>query len=363
MRGGTGIDWLNTTSFNGDYVVNLAAGATNYAGEDFIDFENLVSGSGNDSLTGTTGANAIYAGAGNDTVDGGTGDDYLYGDLGADSLLGGGGTDSVYGAAGDDTIRSSGAGYYDGGTENDYIYAGLGSAETLVGGSGTDWLNTRTFNGNYLVNLATGATNFAGESFTGFENGITGNGNDTVLGTAAANSFYTGGGNDVVNGGAGNDFLSGELGNDVLSGGDGSDVVQGGAGTDRLAGNTGNDTLIGLSGSDTLTGGVGEDIFVFNNVTDSAPGTGFDLITDFQGAGLQPGPVTEDRIDLTNVYGGVLTFTGTVAGGMGTAWVVNSGAETWLRVNIDADAAIEMTVRINDGASNANSYVASDFLL
>lgn len=48
---------------------------------------------------------------------------------------------------------------------------------------------------------------------------------------------------------------------------------------------------------------------------------------------------------------------------MGMVWVVNLGVEIWLWVNIDVDVVIEMIVRINDGVSNVNSYVVSDFLL
>ena len=41
----------------------------------------------------------------------------------------------------------------------------------------------------------------------------------------------------------------------------------------------------------------------------------------------------------------------------------NVGGETWLRVNTDSDAAPEMTIRISDGADNANDYWAGDFIL
>ncbi len=279
----------------------------------------------------------------NDTIPGTAVADLIFGFGGNDRLGGGGGTDTINGGTGNDTIRSSGAGLYDGQAGDDYIYAGLGVAETLRGGAGVDWLNTTTFNGNYAINLTTGATNFAGESFTQFENLLTGSGNDSLTGTTGANRIFSGAGNDTVNGGAGNDYLSG---------------------------GTGNDNLVGGGGRDELTGGGGSDTFRFFSTTESSPLTGFDLIRDFQGAGINLFGTTEDRINLSAIDANVtiagnqsFVFNGTNPGGAGRIWMENVGAETWLRVNTDNDALAEMTVRILDGADNASDYWSGDFIL
>ena len=66
IDGGAGIDTLNTTAFGGNYLVNLTTGATNFAGESFINMENIVAGVGNDTLIGTAGANVMNGGAGNE---------------------------------------------------------------------------------------------------------------------------------------------------------------------------------------------------------------------------------------------------------------------------------------------------------
>uniref|UniRef100_UPI00356B160F calcium-binding protein n=1 Tax=Paracoccus seriniphilus TaxID=184748 RepID=UPI00356B160F len=383
-------DWLNTTTFNGNYNVNMTTGATNFAGESFTQFENIYMGSGNDTVTGTTGANRIYGNSGNDRIDGRAGNDYISGGAGNDNLTGGGGRDTVYGGSGNDTIHSSGNGIYDGGSGNDYVYAGLGSAETLRGGSGTDWLNTTSFNGDYNINLATGSTNYTGESFTGFEYLRSGNGDDRLTGTSSANAIYGGGGEDTVFGGAGNDYLYGQNGDDNLygqsghdrmygnsgddqmSGGRGHDYVHGGTGDDDLEGNRGDDTLAGGQGADTLTGGSGEDTFRFFSTSESPFGSSgnYDRITDFQGAGINPVSATEDKIDLSSIDANTglagdqaFTFNGTSNGGAGTIWMQNVGGETWLRVNTDADSAPEMTIRILDGADDANDYWAGDFIL
>ena len=78
--GGAGIDTLDTTAFTGNYVVDLATGVTTFSGESFTQMENLFSGAGNDTLTGSAAANLIDGGAGNDTIDGGAGNDSLRGE-------------------------------------------------------------------------------------------------------------------------------------------------------------------------------------------------------------------------------------------------------------------------------------------
>src|SRR5882672_8855562 len=200
IDGGAGIDTLDTTLFSGNYVVNLTTGLTNFAGESFINMENLISGTGSDSLTGTAGANLISGGDGNDTINGGGG---------ADTSLGGAG--------------------------NDYIFAVLGTPESIDGGAGADTLDTTLFGGDYVVNLATGLTNFAGESFINMENLISGAGNDSLTGTAGANLISGGGGNDTINGGGGADTSLGGAGNDYIFAVLGTpESIDGGAGSDTL---------------------------------------------------------------------------------------------------------------------------------
>lgn len=285
------------------------------------------------------------------------GNDVIGGGDGNDTLQAGGGSDSINGGAGNDRLISSGAGVYLAETGNDTVLAGLGTAETLNGGAGTDWLDARSYTGAYAINLGTGATNFAGESFVNFENVLTAGGNDTLTGTLGANRMNAGTGNDQILGLGGNDTLEGAAGNDVLWGGLGNDLLQGGLG---------NDTLNGGGGADVLNGAAGADVFRFVALNDSAVGVGVDLINGFDGAGGAPG----DRFDLSAIDANTLvagnqafTFHGTTNGGAGTAWVVNNGAETWLQVNVDGDAVAEMRIRIADGATLAGNYAASDFIL
>lgn len=80
---------------------------------------------------------------------------------------------------------------------------------------------------------------------TVIENGLTGGGNDTIIGNDADNGLAAGGGNDTVDGGGGNDAIRGGAGLDTLNGGDGFDLIEGGAGDNLLNGGGGSDLIIG----------------------------------------------------------------------------------------------------------------------
>ncbi|WP_322321214.1 calcium-binding protein [Cypionkella sp.] len=103
LDGGAGID---TVIFTGSaaVTVNLAlttAQNTGYGTDTLRNIENVLTGSGNDDISGNAGANKIQTGAGNDILRGWAGDDLLYGGAGADRLIGGAGRDLLYGGAND----------------------------------------------------------------------------------------------------------------------------------------------------------------------------------------------------------------------------------------------------------------------
>src|SRR5690606_23710904 len=66
LDGGGGIDTLDTTGFSGTYTINLRTGVTNFDYESFVNFENVRTGIGYDTVTGTSGGNIIETGVGND---------------------------------------------------------------------------------------------------------------------------------------------------------------------------------------------------------------------------------------------------------------------------------------------------------
>ena len=202
-------------------------------------------------------ATASPIAAGDDTISGGLGNDTIFGMLG---------TDTVHGDGGNDIIVSTGNGDYFGDAGNDTIYAGNTSSlshEVLDGGPGTDMLDTTSFSFEYVIDLATGVTNYTagfGESFVNFENLRSGAGNDTLSGTAAANNIRGGAGNDTINGLGGDDVLQGETGDDTLNGGGGNDSLTGGPGVDTLDGGGGADVITATFANGAAAhGGVGID--------------------------------------------------------------------------------------------------------
>jgi Ca2+-binding RTX toxin-like protein len=350
MDGGTGIDLIDHTVFSGDYVFNMATGLTNFGAESYINFENVIMGAGNDSVTGNAADNVINGGDGNDSLNGGDGNDTLIGGAGNDFVVGGNGIDilvgstgrdSLYGEAGDDgfdlnSVTDITNWVIDGGTGNDGVdliegvlqlgttlpFINMELLDTFftefVGTVGDDFYDFRPFNtfsptfnqtlAIYSLNAGSGAdTVFTSNAILSgrvdigsYQNMVNGEaGNDSLVGSVSL---------DSLSGGDDNDTLEGNGDNDTLDGGNGNDSLNGGDGNDSLVGGAGNDTLIGGTGIDTLNGGNGND----NIRSDGDNGTyngdaGND--TMFSGIGLETmnGGTGIDLIDHT-IFGGDYVF-------------------------------------------------------
>ena len=237
LDGGNGIDVADYAASTAGVIVNLATGQAQYgdaAGDTLVSVENIDGSAFADTLTGNSSANRLSGSGGNDVLDGGAG---------SDTLLGGTGDDTYYVDSTSDMV-----------TEN----ADEGT-DTVV--SSVAWIL-----GANVENLT-----LSGSS------AINGTGN-TLANTLVGNS-----GINVLDGASGDDFLQGLAGNDTL---------YGQAGNDRLEGGDGADLLFGGAGRDTLVGGAGNDRFDLDLASDSAVGSG-DQILDFS-AGF-------DKIDLSTL--------------------------------------------------------------
>ncbi|MBM6583183.1 VCBS domain-containing protein [Microvirga sp. BT689] len=139
--------------------------------------------------------------------------------------------------------------------------------------------------------------------------------------------------------GTGNDTVYGTANAETIKAGDGNDWVHGGAGNDTLLGEVGNDTLIGGAGADTLTGGSGKDTYVFESVSDSVNQVGqYDRISDFSRA-------QGDRVDLSAL--GLITWNGkggALGGGVASAWYAPGGGGAILFVDRDGNGSAEMRI-------------------
>jgi Ca2+-binding RTX toxin-like protein len=185
LVGGLGTDLVTYASRNSGVSILLGGAASSgESGESDVvrsDVENAAGGDGNDSLVGSSGSNELTGNAGNDTLRGGAGDD-------------------VFWATGTTT------------TDGDDSFAGEGGSDVLDYASRTVGVT---------VNLAsgTGGLSSGGETDTiagDVEVVQGGSGDDSLVGSDAANVLYGAAGNDTLNGAGGDDVLDGGLGTNTL---------------------------------------------------------------------------------------------------------------------------------------------------
>ncbi|MEL6977657.1 MAG: cadherin domain-containing protein [Pseudomonadota bacterium] len=227
-------------------------------------------------LRGGEGEDTLRGGAGDDVLDGGAARDRLLGGEGADTLRGGDGADILKGEAGDDVIY--------GGADGDNITGGAG-ADEMHGGDGVDTVRYQQDVDGVVVDLATQTASGGeaqGDTLSGFERAVGGQGDDRLSGDAGENMLV---------GNEGDDVLEGRGGDDRLQGDEGDDVIDGGAGEDRLEGGADNDTITGGDGDDEIDGGAGVDVAVFSGnwadytiTTDGAPTPTYTLTHKSAGA-------------------------------------------------------------------------------
>ncbi|WP_262030827.1 cadherin domain-containing protein [Microvirga sp. Mcv34] len=243
INGGGGIDTVRFDYADMDLTVDLrittAQTIDARSSDTLIGIENLIGSYGADHFTGDDNANSLAGKGGDDTLVGGNGDDTLAGGYQNDLLQGGAGVDTAI------FDLSTGA----------RINLSLTTAQNT--GQGNDVLEE-------------------------IENIVTGNGNDTVTGSAAANALTGNYGDDKLSGGAGDDTLNGGDGDDLLTGGAGTDLIDGGAGDDVIFG-SGRDVAVFSVASSAYTkvdNGDGSVTVISADGTDELLGIRFAKFTD-----------------------------------------------------------------------------------
>lgn len=380
LDGGAGNDTLALLpDDNRNLTVDMVAGgvADGMAGAQvFSNFENVITGGGNDSVIGDAGANVIQTQGGNDTVQAGDGNDTVDGGDGNDSLLGGAGDDSISGGAGNDTIvggsPTTGTGpnlivngsFEAGVPDNGWQYFSNGTLPGWQSDSGTIEIHGNLFAGNTAAdgsnwveidadnavdNIYQDVTTPAGENLTlTFEAQQRSAGDtqsievwfggvliDTI--TPATNAWQTYSYTVTASGTDRLEFreLSAEnnsfgplidnvsltaqvivSSDDTLSGGDGDDQILGEGGNDLLFGDAGNDSLSGGAGDDTLFGGDGDDTLIAGNNTGAGDslsgGAGDDYLVDSFWNATLDGGAGSDLFELG--YGNATVIGGEDAG-------------------------------------------------
>lgn len=213
------------------------------------------------TINGNEQSNILVAAAsGGSTLNGMGGNDTLRGQAGVDTLIGGDGDDKLTGGAGNDTL--------DGGAGNDYLDGGSG-ADHMIGGDGNDIMIVD--NAGDITEGGAGVDRVESTISITLGSDIE---NLTLLGAAA----LVGTGNNLDN------HIIGNSGDNYLSGGAGNDILDGGLGADRMIGGDGDDVFIVDNVGDTALGGAGTDrvessiTFTLVNGTEDLTLTGTDAI-------------------------------------------------------------------------------------
>ena len=327
-----------------EIVASLTAGSATVSGDTQVlsEVEGLTGGDGDDTLTGTTGA---------DLLAGGPGDDELHPLAGGGSNAGGthGTAGGAHGAGGDTVSYSdlvapafataslaAGTGSVSGGTAH-----AISGVENLTGGPGDDTLTGDTA-GNRLAGgagddtvsyadrgadhdvTASLASNSGGETgvdtdtYVSIENLTGGQGDDTLIGDGAKNVLDGGaGGSDTVS-------YAGRVAAVVASlatgtgGAEGDEYLR----IDNLTGGNGDDTLSGDDASNVLDGGPGTD-----TVTYADRGATEHIVASLAATGGQTGTTEADT------YANVENLTG----GDGDDTLTGDGAANVLSGGLGAD--------------------------
>lgn len=303
----------------------------------------VADGSGGITLTGNTLANSFISSAAHaDTLAGGAGDDiytlYHAGDRVVEAVGRGNDRINAYAhhtlAAGSEVeaIYALGptARVLTGNTLANSFFSNAACADTLVGGAGNDryFLNNAT---DRVIEIANGGTDVI---YT------------TTSYTLAATTLVE----DMRVYGAVALKLTGNSAANTLYGGVKADSLLGGAGADKLIGGAGRDLLYG--GKDSAA-----DLFIFNSRSESAVGTGRDLVYDFVSA--------RDKIDLhlidanANVAGNQTFGFGSSTARAYSAWMVKSAGQLVIRLDVTGDARADLEI----GLVGLTSAQRTDFLL
>ncbi len=288
-------------------------------------FDEVIAGSGNDTIYGNYGDNTISGGAGSDYLYGDEGDDYFY------EVPGEVGTDTINGGNGIDTIDYSDSLNHD-------IYYDTAAGQIHQGGQVDVISNIEVI---YASNRAFDQLYAANET------------DDVVIHLKnrtlqiGANPQMRVWGFEIANGGTGNDYIVGNDGANTLTGGSGNDYRGGLGGNDDLTGGIGDDTLNGGTGNDILEGGVGNDVYEFFE--------NFGIDTIYEGGGF-------DRLDFSALFSSVTVNLASGTATAGTNSVTNFGTnieDVWGGSGADRLTGSNVANEIRGGGGN-DSIVAAD---
>jgi Ca2+-binding RTX toxin-like protein len=342
MDGGAGSDTLDVSHSDTNNTIDLAAGTVNWgsATETAINFENVITGGGQNTIIGTADENRFEAGAGNDTMTGGAGADTFVFNIGdgqdvitdfdpAEDVI------SINAIVISD-LSALPAGVTGATVGTDFVLSyGSGDQITIVTSTDLETTypdlfgdqNGRDVDGTILADVID-------STFVDADGDIIDDLGQTISGGDGDDSIEGGAGNDTIDGGDGNDTIYDSMGDDSMDGGNGIDTYDtstlsadstidllnevysgstwseqlisfenaiGSSGNNTIVGTDGDNVLDGFGGNNTINGGGGNDWITGGDGTDTLNGgDGDDYIADGVGTGIMDGGAGSDTLDVSH---------------------------------------------------------------
>ena len=279
------ITFTDGTSWNYEYVSTHWNRITNDDGGGVYEGTN-----NNDNLYGSNGHDILIGNNGNDYLDGNSGNDLVIGGKGNDRLIGRDGSDTYIYNLGDglDTIDDIATPEYcdiikfgEGINFNDLTFRSEGkNLRIIINGDETQGLILSSYfhasvdtyrnkilkfaNGSYIdlnqIGLTLHQTVKTEIESTAFDDVV-------YMADVEGNNIRARAGNDTIYGSALADTIDGEAGDDTLYGNGGNDSINGREGNDLIIGNSGDDKLYGGDGSDTYIYNLGDGLDTIDDTT------------------------------------------------------------------------------------------------
>jgi Ca2+-binding RTX toxin-like protein len=392
LNGGGGVDTVDYSWTSGGVNVNLALGQAfditgTQIGTDTLSLiENVLGGSGDDTIVGDAQENTLEGGGGIDRIWGGAGNDTIYGNAGNDILVGGfggdtpgSGNDTLYGGEGDDQLFGEdgndvlwggiGADQYAGGAGNDTLYfeadgasdiawggAGSDTFVFMAGVFGTDTIKDFVAVGGADVKDKIDLSAFGGVTFANLNIVQVGDNVEiTSAGFGAGNKIVL----EILNAGAvtADDFIfagGGGSPGSTINGNSNNNNLTGTANDDTINGNGGNDTLAGLAGADVLNGGSGTDTATYA----ASPSAVF--VSLWTGTGTGGHAQGDSLIAVENLVGS--SHNDTLEGSSGANNLNGGGGiDTLTYINAGAGVTVSLALTSAQNTGGAGTDTISNF--